>query len=116
MFDVKGIAWKRTRYNGIYIHPIWHDSTTNDTAMFIRMDPNCAYPPHIHIDIEDVLVLQGGMRDGMGELKAGQFRRYYAEATHHPVALDGKEACILFALTRGGIELLEESETNIFPT
>lgn len=83
------------------------------STVLIRMAPGCGYPTHLHLGIEDVLVLAGGYRDELGEYGVGAFVRYPAGSRHSPVALGetaspegpSNPACILFASARGGIEL-----------
>lgn len=106
MIDPNTVMWKETRHRGLFIHPLWRDAHTGDTAILIRMKPDCAYPRHRHIGPEDVYVLQGGLRDEHCEVRAGEFRRYPAGSSHHPVAIQCGEDCIIFAIAHGGIELL----------
>jgi len=80
-------------------------------TVLIRMEPGHGYPPHRHLDVEEVLVLAGGYADELGEHRAGDYVRYPAGSIHTPVALGdpdlpaGREnpACVLFATARGGI-------------
>jgi anti-sigma factor ChrR (cupin superfamily) len=115
-----GVPWRSTGYPGIFwlgLHPSGADDS-GDTAALIRMDPGCGYPPHRHVGIEDVLVLCGSYRDELGVHEAGSYVRYDAGSPHAPIALgDGSSppgrdnpSCVLFAVARGGVELLEERE------
>lgn len=87
-----------------------------DSAVLIRMEPGHGYPAHRHLGVEEVLVLAGGYRDGRGVHAEGSFVRYEAGSAHSPVACGergrptGRDypACVLFAIARAGIELLEE--------
>ena len=84
--------------------------------MLIRMSPGRGYPPHRHLGVEHVLVLQGGYVDELGEHRAGTLLRYAAGSAHSPVAFGDPElpeggqnrACILLAIARGGIEELPQ--------
>jgi putative transcriptional regulator len=105
MLDFDKINWKVTRFVGIFLHPLWRDEITGDTAMLIKIQPLATYPSHHHLGNEEVLVLQGGFRDETKILRAGEFYRYPTGSSHSPVALDGQD-CILFAIAHTGVELL----------
>ncbi len=86
-----------------------------EAAVLIRMEPGTGYPPHRHVDVEEVLVLAGGYRDAQGEHHSGSYVRYEAGSLHAPIALgdprrpasDENPACVLFAIARRGIEVVE---------
>jgi anti-sigma factor ChrR (cupin superfamily) len=106
IFDLTKIEWKETRHQGIFLHTLWRDKQSGDTAVLVRMQPAAIYPRHRHIGNEDVLVLQGGFKDEQYQMCSGEFRRYPANSEHHPVGLPGKD-CILFAIAHSGIELID---------
>jgi len=122
--DGAGVAWRSTSYPGVEWLPLHVGAEgagapgapgARETAVLIRMAPGRGYPAHRHVGVEDVLILQGGYRDQLGEHRSGTYLRYEAGSSHAPVALGradrpvGAEnpACILFAVARGGIELVE---------
>jgi putative transcriptional regulator len=76
------------------------------STVLIRMDPGCGYPRHEHLDVEEVLCLAGGYADELGEVRAGDYVRYERGTAHAPVASPG-DACILFAVARGGIRIVD---------
>jgi anti-sigma factor ChrR (cupin superfamily) len=119
------IAWRATRRAGIYWLPLHLDESVggaNDRrgggTVLIRMDPGCGYAAHRHVGSEDVLVLQGSYLDDRGEHRQGSFVHYPPGSSHSPVAGGDRgrdigpanPACILYVVTRDGIELLEERE------
>jgi anti-sigma factor ChrR (cupin superfamily) len=105
--DLDSVAWRTTKRPGISIALLWRDESTHDAAVLIRMDPGCRYPLHRHVGDEDVLVLQSGFRDDLGEYATGTFHRFPAGSVHAPTALDAAIPCVLFAVARGGIEILD---------
>ena len=107
MFDFSSIAWRETRHDGISLHILRRDAASGDTTALIRMRPGCSYPAHRHHGLEEVLVLEGGYRDDRGEHRAGDYVVNEAGSAHRPVALEGAEDCIMFAVAHGGIELLK---------
>ncbi|MGB7924776.1 MAG: cupin domain-containing protein [Pyrinomonadaceae bacterium] len=106
MFDLSSIEWRATRHEGVFIHFLRRDERTGDASVYIRMQPGRGYPAHRHVGVEEVLVLQGGYRDQKGEHRAGAYVVNEGGSAHHPVALDGAEDCIMFAVAHGGIELI----------
>lgn len=105
MLDLSSIEWRATRHRGTFLHVLRRDEQTGDATVFIRMEPGCSYPAHRHVGVEEVLILQGGYRDQTGIHRAGEYLINEAGSTHHPVALDGAEDCIMFAVAHRGIEL-----------
>lgn len=119
--DVDDVAWRPTRTPGVewyVIHSEAPERTSgrkkaSDSTVLIRMQPGHGYPPHRHIDVEEVLVLAGGYEDDLGRYEQGDYVRYPAGSVHAPVAVgdpdrptgEGNEPCVLFAIARGGIEL-----------
>ncbi len=107
--DPATIEWQETRYPGIFIHLLWLDEgSSGDAAVLIRMDPGCSYPRHRHVREEDVLILEGSYADERGEYHAGTFLRNPAQSVHSARAT-GTVPCILFAVARGGIEILRDA-------
>ena len=92
------------------------DPRSDTPVVVIRMAPGCGYPAHRHVGAEDVLILQGGYRDEMGEHRAGTYLSYPPGSVHTPVACGDRDrpeseenpACILFAIARGGVENLRD--------
>ncbi len=123
--DPDAIGWHATGVEGIsliFLHPPAGESggegagsgTARDSVVLIRMEPGHGYPAHRHLDVEDVLVLAGGYRDERGVHRQGSFVRYESGSMHSPVACGERgrpagpdhPACVLFAIARGGIELV----------
>jgi anti-sigma factor ChrR (cupin superfamily) len=124
--DEAALPWRPTRHPGvswIALHLAEKDGAAGkekpggDATVLIRMEPGCGYPAHRHLDVEEVLILRGGYRDDRGEHAAGAYLRYEPGSVHAPVALGdrdrpigpGNEACLLFAVARGGVESVSSS-------
>jgi anti-sigma factor ChrR (cupin superfamily) len=105
--DLDHIPFKPTRYPGVAIHFFHRDEASGHAAVMIRMEPGCSYPRHRHKGPEELFILRGGYRDDRGEHRAGEYVRYEDGTTHHPVALEGEEACVFFAVSAEGIDLLD---------
>ena len=123
--DTEAVDWRETGSPGVRWRLLGPreapgEGTARESAVLIRMEPGYGYPAHRHLDIEEVLILAGGYRDELGEHRAGAYLRYEAGTVHAPVALGNRDrpaggdnpACVLFAIARGGIEVLAESGGN----
>lgn len=118
--DDASVPWISTSHLGVCWYPLGAEASgsrkAKDEVVLIRMSPGRGYPPHRHLGDEDVLILQGGYADELGEHPAGTFLRYLAGSTHSPVARgdpglpesDENPACILFAIARGGVQELAQ--------
>ena len=106
MYDLNSIEWNPTRHQGVFVNILRRDPETNDATVLIRMQPGCGYPAHRHVGLEEVLILQGGYRDGRGEHRAGDYVLNEEDSAHAPVALEGED-CIMLAVAHRGIELLK---------
>lgn len=106
--DLAAIPWRTTRYPGVDIRFYASDERTGRVVALIRMAPGTGYPGHRHRGAEEVLVVQGGYRDGLGEHRAGSIVRYEDGTAHAPIALGGPgdDACVLLAVAHEGITLL----------
>lgn len=113
------LDWRSTRHAGVAWAPLHlaeeGSGSARDSAVLIRMDPGCGYPTHEHLDVEDVFLLQGGYEDEFGVHRAAGYVRYPKGSRHAPVALGRRDlpigpdnpACILFAVARGGVQVVE---------
>lgn len=110
----EGVPWRATRSEGVEWCLLASDGRGEEAGatVLIRMQPGRGYPPHEHLGLEEVLVLAGGYRDHLGEHTAGHWIRYESGSRHAPVALGGPgdEACLLYAISRGGIRTLGDQE------
>lgn len=119
--DTDEVPWLETRTEGVRWYRIGGGGATSgssptarETTALIRMEPGCGYPPHLHVDVEEVLVLAGAYRDELGVHHAGDYVRYEAGSRHAPCALGDASRpasaenppCVLYATARGGVELL----------
>lgn len=117
--SAEGLAWRSTDVEGVDWLPLHlgGDRSGGDVTALIRMAPGRGYPAHRHRGIEEVLVLAGGYRDADGEYRAGDYVRYEPGTAHAPVALgdaarevsDDNPACVLYAVSREGVELLRDA-------
>ncbi len=110
MIDFSRIDWRETRHEGVALCVLRRDEATGDATVLIRIRPGCSYPAHRHDGVEEVFVLQGGYRDARGEHRAGDYVLNDADSAHSPVALEGPDDCVLFAVAHSGITLVTSDE------
>jgi putative transcriptional regulator len=103
--DLAAIPWRRTRYSGVRVHFYCSDAASGRVVALIAMAGGAGYPRHRHRGAEEILVVQGGYRDELGEYRRGRRVRYEDGSAHSPVALPGEE-CVLLAVAHEGIDLL----------
>jgi anti-sigma factor ChrR (cupin superfamily) len=118
------IPWSPTSHRGIYWLALHTEpgEGPRDSTVLIRMDPGCGYPAHVHVGVEEVLVLCGAYRDERGVHTAGSYVRYEAGSFHTPVALgdaarprsESNRACILYAVARGGVRIRSDRAARGF--
>lgn len=104
--DLAALPLRSTRYPGVGIHFYASDERTGRVVALIAMAPGHGYPRHQHRGAEEVLVVQGAYRDDHGVHRQGDYVRYEDGSAHAPVATEGGETCILFAVTHEGVTLL----------
>jgi len=122
---LEALPWRETEKEGVsfcVLHleeplPPLADGAhrTRGGTVLIRMQPGQGYAAHRHVGAEDVLVLQGGYRDRLGEHVAGDHVHYPPGSEHAPVALGDASrpagplnpACILYSTAPLGVEVLE---------
>ncbi len=118
--DGAGVVWRETRTPGVQWALLSSEGRGEQAGatVLIRMEPGCGYPAHEHLGLEEVLILAGGYRDHLGEHRAGEYLRYEPGTRHAPVALGkaghpigpANPACLLYAVSRGGIRTLGDEE------
>lgn len=89
--------WEPGPVPGVSLIPVTPGAPFADsTAMLVRISAGATYPSHTHRSIEDLLMLQGGLRDDDGaELWAGDRAQHASGTTHASTALEG--GCLLAA-------------------
>jgi anti-sigma factor ChrR (cupin superfamily) len=103
--DVSAYTWHEI-LPGIHAHLVVDDKAQQLRKVLIRAQPGAVYPKHRHLGPEEILVLQGRLRDAHGEYGPGDILRSAADSVHTEEALPGEE-CICFVVYRGEHEFVE---------
>lgn len=73
---------------------LYQDPQTGLESCLIRMQPGATFEAHYHANAEECLVLEGDLRIGDVQLKAGDYQ-VAAPGTHHPV-LSSRNGAVLY--------------------
>jgi quercetin dioxygenase-like cupin family protein len=88
---------------GLYVKPLRYDEATGRAPTFLlKFDPGASYPNHVHPEGEEVYVLEGEVRFGADQLKAGDYL-YTPPGAMHPVF--SKTGCTLFFIVPKEVEI-----------
>ena len=103
--DVTRYTWDEIA-PGIRIHVIREEPERDYRAVLVWAEPGARMATHRHLGDEDILVLEGTLRDGRGEYGPGQICRSRTGSVHSEEAgPDGP--CICFVAYYGGHEPIE---------
>jgi putative transcriptional regulator len=93
-----GLRWWRLGLGGARMTQLAHDASTGVRLLVGHMPPGLRFPRHVHLGLEQVVVLSGGYDDERGEFVAGDYGVYEPGSEHGPETLDGDDCWILFRL------------------
>jgi anti-sigma factor ChrR (cupin superfamily) len=94
--DVARLPWEKTSYPGIESKTLLVDRSTGLLTMLMKMAPGARLPDHEHVQIEQTYVLEGSLRCGEGECKAGEFVWRPAGSRHEAWA--GPQGGVMLAM------------------
>ena len=92
-FSAPGVSKKILRY----------DETTGEMTLLLKFDPGSTYPAHNHPEGEEIFILEGDLRVGGDELRAGDYLYTPPDGKH---AVSSRDGCLLFIKLAKPIELL----------
>ena len=102
--DPSRYAWVEV-VPGVRAHVLHEDGTVRKALIWA--DPGAVHPAHRHLGLEEILVLQGGLRDEHGDYGPGDILRSEEGSVHSEEALPGED-CFCFVISHGGHERLSE--------
>jgi anti-sigma factor ChrR (cupin superfamily) len=86
--NIESMSWEQTR-PGIQIKRLFDDKETGMSTILFKMAPGTKTPWHEHTGIEQVLVLEGGLKDHDGDYPAGTFIWRVPGSVHQAEAPNG---------------------------
>jgi quercetin dioxygenase-like cupin family protein len=102
--DWKPLVEEGVRTDGIYIKTLRFDETTQRPPTFLlKFEAGSSYPNHDHPAGEEVFVLEGEIRFGPDQLKAGDYLYTAPGATH---SVFSKTGCVLLFVVPEEVKML----------
>lgn len=95
--EIRELRWRRAFARGARLAPLLRDPFTQSVLLIGYVPARRAFPRHLHVGPEDIVLLSGGYEDEMGHYEAGEYAAYAPGTVHQPVMAPG-ETC--WALTR----------------
>ena len=90
-------GWRTTGLPGIDFKPLYHDKKSGMFTQLVRMEPGARYPPHMHYDDEQCLVLQGDVRWGESRYLQGDFVTASAGVLHQTLETDAGNVLLIIS-------------------
>jgi anti-sigma factor ChrR (cupin superfamily) len=103
--DVRAYTWDEV-VPGIKLHVLKEDPTRGLRACLVWALPGARHPRHRHLGDENILVLQGAIKDERGVYGPGQICRSLGGSSHSEQAMPGQD-CICYVTYYGDLEMLE---------
>ena len=94
------LAWHNPLARGARMALLLRDDFTGSRLILGHMPARRAFPRHLHLGPEDVLVLAGGYEDQMGTFETGAYASYAPGTEHRPFTEPDEECWILFRLEK----------------
>jgi len=92
--DTITAPWRPGLVEGLDVMPLFGDGLEN--VALVRWQPGTAFPPHVHTDGEEILVLEGVFADESGRYPKGTWLRNPPGSQHSPFS---EEGCTLYVKT-----------------
>lgn len=90
----KDRQWIKSPADGVSRIPLEREAAeSGHTTSFVKFEPNSFFPEHIHLQGEEIYVLEGIFSDEQGDYPAGSYIRNPPGSRHKPFT---KEGCVLF--------------------
>jgi quercetin dioxygenase-like cupin family protein len=100
--------WKpleETNVTGVYVKSLYFDEAQNRPAtILLKFDPGATYPLHDHPAGEEIFVLEGDIKVGKDELRAGD---YLFTAVNNKHRVSTQNGCIVFLRAPEEVEIIE---------
>ena len=90
---------------GARLAPLLRDRFTGSQLFVGHLPARRAFPRHLHLGPEDVLILAGGYEDQYGTFEAGAYGTYAPGTEHRPFTEPDEECWILFRLEKPNLLL-----------
>ena len=103
------IEWKPLNeqdVTGVYVKSLLFDEATNRSpTILLKFDAGATYPLHNHPGGEEIYVLEGDIKLGKDELKAGD---YLFTAINNKHRVSTKNGCVVLLKAPQEVEIIEK--------
>jgi anti-sigma factor ChrR (cupin superfamily) len=100
--DLAAYDWQEIA-PGIRVHVMRQEPARGMRACLVWASPGATHTRHRHLGGENILVLQGALRDERGTYRAGEICRSRADSVHSEEALPGDD-CVCYVVYYGELE------------
>ena len=98
-----GVEWQLIA-PGVSKKALRSDGRTGESAILLKFEAGATYPLHNHPGGEEIFALEGEVRIGKHELRAGDYLYTPPEGKH---AVSSQNGCLVFLRLSKPIEILE---------
>lgn len=98
--EVGPLRWHWAFSRGARYATLVRDAAAQSILLIGCLPPRHAFPRHLHLGPEDVMLLAGGYEDEQGHYEAGEYAAYETGTAHRPVAEAGAACWTLLRLER----------------
>jgi quercetin dioxygenase-like cupin family protein len=74
---------------GVFENHVYVDQETGERTVFVRFEPGSSYPLHNHPGKEEIVVLEGEIKVGKYQMKAGDYLLTPPEGKHAVTTVSG---------------------------
>jgi anti-sigma factor ChrR (cupin superfamily) len=100
--DLRAFDWQEIA-PGIRVHVVREEPSRGMRACLVWADPGATHSRHRHLGNENILVLQGALRDERGTYGPGEICRSRTDSVHSEEALPGDD-CVCYVVYYGDLE------------
>jgi anti-sigma factor ChrR (cupin superfamily) len=102
--DLESYAWDVVA-PGVRLHVMREDPARGVRGCLVWADGGARHPTHRHLGVENILVLQGALRDERGTYGPGEVCRSASGSVHAEEAVAGQD-CVCYVVYYGELEAL----------
>jgi anti-sigma factor ChrR (cupin superfamily) len=103
--DLEAYTWEEIA-PGVRLHVLREDAARGVRGCLVWADGGSRHPTHRHHGFENILVLQGAIRDERGVYGPGEVCRSRPGSVHAEEAVAGQD-CVCYVVYYGELEMLE---------
>ncbi len=95
--DANQIDWQDCGAEGFWIRPLLEDQGSGIRTWLMKVDPGAFSPPHAHVEVEQIYVIEGSFFDQDKTYGPGEFIVRAAGAMHSAGSEDGAVVLLFYS-------------------